>query len=98
MRESEYQSELIKELKRRFPGCIVLKNDTDYQQGILDLTLLWRRCWALLEVKAYEGAPEQPNQDYFVDLASSMSFGAFIYPENEKEVLDDLQQTFGSGW
>ena len=98
MLEREFQSRLIKKLRRMFPGAIILKNDTEYLQGISDLTLLWRRRWAVLEVKAYEGAPEQPNQAYYVDLANEMSFGAFIYPENEEEVLDDLQHTFGSGW
>lgn len=94
--ERDYQAYLIKLLERLFPGCIILKNDTDYQQGIPDLTILWRNRWAFLEVKAYEGAPEQPNQRYFIEVADDMSFGAFIYPENEEEVLNDLQQAFRS--
>jgi hypothetical protein len=73
---------------------MVLKNDSSYQQGIPDLIVLYLNHWAMLEVKAYEGAPEQPNQDYFVGVADAMSFGAFIYPENEKEVLDALQHAF----
>lgn len=94
--ESTYQAALIKLLEQLFPGCIILKNDTDYQQGIPDLTILWRERWAFLEVKAYEGAPEQPNQRYFIEAAARLSFGAFIYPENEEEVLHDLQHAFRS--
>lgn len=96
MLESTYQLGLIKRIKERFPGCIVLKNDTDYQQGIPDLTVFWGPFWAMLEVKASEDAPAEPNQPYFVWLASSMAFGAFIYPENEREVLDALQFAFES--
>lgn len=96
--ESKYQGELIDILDHMFPGCVILKNDSSYQQGIPDLSIFWRRRWAWLEVKPYEGAEEQPNQPYFVELASEMSFGAFIYPENEREVLNALQQSFGSGW
>jgi hypothetical protein len=96
MLESEYQTMLIKRIKRRLPGALVLKNDTSHQQGIPDLTVLYLNHWAMLEVKAYEGAPEQPNQAYFVGVASAMSFGAFIYPENEKEVLDAIQQAFST--
>ncbi len=96
MLESTYQGKLIVKLRKLFPGCIILKNDTSYMQGISDLTVLWFNAWALLEVKASATAPMQPNQDYYVDQAAEMCFGAFIYPENEEEVLDALQQAFGA--
>lgn len=92
--ERDYQSDLIKKLKRLFPGILILKNDSGYLQGILDLSLFYGSCWAMLEVKASATAPEQPNQGYYVELCDKMSFAAFIYPENEKEVLDALQQSF----
>ncbi len=94
MRESTYQAWLIKVLCALFPGCIILKNDTDYLQGIPDLLILWRDRWAMLEVKPRMNAPQQPNQDYYVVLLNRMSFAAFIYPENEEEVLYALQQAF----
>lgn len=97
MLESEYQAKLIKTLRRLFDGCIILKNDTDYQQGIPDLSVLWHNKWAFLEVKPDKNAPEEPNQRWFIMQANMLSFGAFIYPQNEKEVLDDLQQAFGVG-
>lgn len=96
MTESAYQAKLIRKLKTRFPGCVVLKNDSAYQQGILDLTLFWKRHWAMLEVKASRQAPYQPNQKYYVDKLGKMSFAAFIYPENEEEVLSALQEAFAS--
>ena len=39
MLESSFQGQLIKELKKKFPGCIVTKNDSSYIQGIPDLTI-----------------------------------------------------------
>lgn len=95
MRENEYQAKLVKKLYRLFPGCQILKNDSDYQQGIPDLLILFNDMWAMLEVKESSGAAVQPNQEYFIDRFADMSFGAFIYPENEDEVLNDLQQAFG---
>lgn len=92
--ERDYQTGVIKKIRDMFPGCIILKNDSGYQQGILDWSVFWQTHWALLEIKRDQDADEQPNQSYFVDLASEMSFGAFIYPENEEEVLDALQQAF----
>lgn len=96
MTESVYQGKLIKKIKRIFPGCVVLKNDEQYLQGILDLTILYRLHWAMLEVKAGPDAPFQPNQEYYLRQIGEMSFAAVIYPENEVEVLDALQEAFSS--
>lgn len=95
-KENRFQPELIKDLKERFPGCIVLKNDPNYIQGIPDLTILYNNRWALLECKKSENEPHQPNQDYYVEQGDKMSFARFIFPENKMEVLDELQQAFES--
>lgn len=94
MLERDYQTRLVKELRRRFPGCVILKNDPDYMQGIPDLVIFYGKRWAFLEVKANAGAPVQPNQDYYVDKLNEMSFAAFIYPSIEETVLSDLQRAF----
>jgi hypothetical protein len=94
MLESKFQGELIQELRVLFPGCIILKNDPNYLQGILDLTILFRDRWALLEVKASERAPRRPNQAYYVEILNNMSYAAFVYPTNKQEVLRALQATF----
>lgn len=91
MRESQFQSRLIKELKERFPGCIVLKNDAGYCQGIPDLLILHNDNWAALECKKTAEAKHQPNQDYYVGKMNEMSFASFICPENKKEVLNELE-------
>lgn len=77
-----------------FPGCVVLKNDPNYLQGIPDLTIFYKDRWATLEVKKSANAPAQPNQRYYVDMMDYMSFSRFIYPENKEEVLHELQQSF----
>lgn len=94
--ESGFQDRLITELQKRFPGCVVLKNDPNYIQGFPDLTILYKNRWAVLESKKSRNAEHQPNQDYYVDILDNMSFSRFIFPENKEEVLDDLQQTFKS--
>jgi hypothetical protein len=94
MRESAYQARLIKKLERMFRGCIILKNDSSYRQGVPDLVVLYQDRWAMLEVKPHADADEQPNQDWYIRELNAMSFAAFIYPENEEDVLDALQQTF----
>ncbi len=90
--ENKFQGKLIKELEELFPGCIVMKNDPNYIQGIPDLTILYKNHWATLECKKSENAKHGPNQDDYVEAMNKMSFSAFIYPENKEEVLNDLQQ------
>ena len=94
MRESAFQHQLIEELRAIFPGCIVLKNDPNYLQGVPDLLILWGNHWAMLECKRSESAPHRPNQEYYVNLLDEMSFASFIYPENKEAVLNDLQHAF----
>ena len=94
MRENKFQSDLIKEIKSRFPDCIVMKNDPNYLQGIPDLLILHGNHWASLECKKDSKAKHQPNQDYYVERMNGMSFSSFIYPENKEEVLDAMEQAF----
>lgn len=99
MRERDYQAGLIKKLKRLYPGCIVLKNDSSYMQGIPDLLVLFKDRWAALEVKVREPKSSQafePNQEWFLETMNEMSYAACIFPENEEDILSGLQQAFSS--
>ena len=98
MLERDYQRVLIPRIKGLFPQgeCDVLKNNAGYRQGIPDLSVFGPRNWAWLEVKLSASAEQEPNQEYYINWANSIgAFGAFIYPENEKEVLCALVQAFG---
>ena len=97
MKESEYQSLLIKKIKNLFKGCVILKNDAQYKQGIPDLTIFFEDKWAMLEVKINENFKSQPNQKMWVERMDGMSYAAFIYPENEEQVLNELQHAFSTG-
>lgn len=94
MLENSFQSKLIKDLKKQFPGCIVMKNDSSYIQGIPDLLILYKDKWAALEVKKNAKASKRPNQDYYVKRMNEMSFARFIYPENKKSVMQSLSRLF----
>lgn len=94
MRESKFQSNLKKEIKETFPGCIVTKLDSGDIQGIPDLLVLYENKWATLENKKSEKASHRPNQDYYVGKMNDMSFSRFVYPENKEEVIKDLKEYF----
>lgn len=92
--ERDFQAKLIKDLKSQFDGCMVMKLDSSYIQGIPDLLVLYKDNWATLECKKSTNAKKQPNQEYYVGRMNEMSFSRFICPENKEEVLNELQQAF----
>lgn len=94
VRENKYQSELINKISTLFPQSMILKNDPNYIQGVPDLLVLCDERWAMLEVKASAKASRRPNQEYYIDKLEYMGFARFVYPENEDEVLRDLNQYF----
>lgn len=97
MREADYQTHLIKLIENDLlPGAHCFKQDAVAHQGIPDLLVLYGQRWAMLEVKVSASAPERPNQRYWVQYFNNLSYAAFIFPENEEEVLHGLQLALGA--
>lgn len=92
--ESKFQKELMDEIRKRYPGCYILKNDSSYIQGFPDWTILYKDKWAVLETKQSKSAKKQPNQEYYVEQLDDMSYSRFVYPENKEEILDELKHIF----
>lgn len=92
--ESKFQKELMDEIRRRYPGCVIMKNDSGYIQGFPDWTILYKDKWAVLEVKREQNAKKQPNQEHYVGKLDGMSFSRIVYPENKDEVLNELAKIF----
>lgn len=92
--ENKFQADLIVRLKDEFEGCVVLKNDPTYMQGIPDLVIFYGSKWAALECKKTKNASKRPNQEYWVNRLDDMGYARFVYPENEDLVLEELRQYF----
>jgi hypothetical protein len=95
LNERHYQLKLVRKLEQLLPGCVIIKNDPRGIQGMPDILILYLNTWAALEIKMAGNSAVQPNQEYYIDLLDDMSFASFINPENEEEVLGDLQHAFG---
>jgi hypothetical protein len=95
MQEAGYRRKLVKKLTGLFPGCFIFENDPSRNQGVPDLLILFKGFWAMLELKRSASASLRPNQNYHIQHFNNMSFAALIYPENEEQVLSDLQSAFG---
>lgn len=92
--ESKFKTDLKKEIKERYPGCIVTKMDPNDIQGIPDMLILYKNKWATLEGKRNNKSGKQPNQEYYVEKMNDMSYSNFIHPENKENILKDLDNIF----
>ena len=93
MLENKFKTKLIKEIRERLPGAIVLHINPP-PQGIPDLLVLNGERWAALEGKKENNSSHRPNQDYWIEKMDKMSFAAFINPENKEEVLNAMERSF----
>lgn len=94
MIESQFKTEVFRKLRHMFPDCEIIRGDSSHQQGMPDHFILWGPYWASLEFKRSASASRQPNQDHYIEKLDDMSFAAYIFPENEEEVLHALEQAF----
>lgn len=92
MKESDFKRQLKEKLYEMFPGCLISKFDENDIQGLPDILILYRDRWAALECKRAFNSSRRPNQSYYVEVLNDMSYAAFVSPENEEVILDDLQQ------
>lgn len=97
MKETEFQAELKKKIKKAVPGSVVLKNSPNDILGIPDLTVLGPNGkYAILECKRASDSNIQALQDYYVDKFNKASYAIFVNPANEKEVIEDLKKILGN--
>jgi len=98
MLERDYRLKVIQKIRRMFPSAIFIKADTEFTPGVPDLLILYYDFWAAVEIKTsiMSRRRPRPNQEHYVEVMNDMSFSAFIYPENEEEVLLALQSAYES--
>lgn len=94
MKESDFESNFIKDLEELLPGSIVIKNYANYMQGFPDRLILFENKWAAFEFKRGIYSPVRKNQRYYIKLLNDMSYASFVYPQNSERVKDEIQQAF----
>ena len=94
-KEADFKSKLYKEIRNKFPGTEVIPNDAGYLQGFPDATVYFPNGkYILLEGKRTENSARQPNQDYYVNESPLSPNAMFVYPENKKEVMKEVERRY----
>lgn len=96
-KESEFKTNLYKEIRKKYPGTEVVPNDPSFVQGFPDATVyLPNGLYMLLEGKKEMNSPKQPNQEYYVNQSPLSPNAMFVYPENKKEVMKEIERRYKS--
>lgn len=92
MREADFQSKVIRWLRRE--GCFVwkCKQDATTQRGVSDLFFCYEGFYGFLEIKAYKGAKFQAGQKEFVEKMDAWSYARVVYPENWGKIQEELKE------
>lgn len=93
--EGKYKTALAGRIYKRFGRDVCEIIILDSRQGLPDRLIVFKGgFWAFLEAKISADADVQPNQPFYVERFGRMCFAAFIYPENEEAVLNELEQEY----
>jgi len=98
--EGKFKAKLIEKLEERYPDFIITKLEADLKNGIPDIVILGdKKRWATLEAKKNKEEVTKPRrnkkaQDYYVSKMGKMGYSSYVYPENEEEVLSELEDYF----
>lgn len=94
-KESEFKNKLYRDIRTKFPGSEVIPNDAGYIQGFPDATVYFPNGkYVLLEGKRDENSPKQPNQEYYVNESPLSNNAMFVYPQNKKKVMKELERRY----
>lgn len=87
--------------KRNFKEKVLLlfsDLDIDFiepkSRSMPDLFIIAPFAWAAIEFKRSDLSPHRPNQDYHINRLHRKGFAMFCFPENEEEVLNELEKLF----
>ncbi len=94
--ESAFKKDFVNRIEEIHPEAIIINVDPTNFRSFPDTIVLLGDRWAAFEIKRYARASKRPNQNFYIDLLENISFARFVYPENMEEVLDELEDAFGS--
>lgn len=90
--EKDFQSKFLSDLRKMGYKCFKQQMNATTRAGTPDAFIFKEQFWGWLEFKKSKNAKKRPGQQQNIDWANENSFGAFVYPENAKEVKAFLKE------
>lgn len=91
MREADFQKNFISWARKQGFKCFKQQMNATTRIGTPDLFLFLEGWWGWIEFKKTKNSKKRPGQQQNIDWANQNSWGAFVYPENEKEIKEYLK-------
>lgn len=92
MIEKDFETQVVSNLQKRYPGSFVIKVNPHFIQGFPDRIFLYYNFWAAFDTKIAANSQKQPNQTYYIETLDKLSFATFVHPDNEMEFYNDIQR------
>lgn len=92
MLEKDFQAKFIQKLRKMGYRCYKQQMNATTRIGTPDLFIFKEGFWGWIEFKKSKRSPKRPGQQENIDWANENSWGSFVYPENEEEILKELGQ------
>lgn len=97
MRESAFKKRFLAKVEERLSYLdLDFITPTETSRSLPDIFVIGPLFWAALEFKRSGDANHQPNQDWYIERFNEKGYGVFVEPNNEEEVLNDLERLFSS--
>ena len=90
--EKDFQAKFLSDLRKMGYKCFKQQMNATTRVGTPDAFIFKEGFWGWLEFKKSKNAKKRPGQQQNVDWANENSFGAFVYPENAKEIKAYLKE------
>lgn len=89
--ERDFQKNFISWARKHGFKCFKQQMNATTRIGTPDLFLFLEGWWGWIEFKKTKNSKKRPGQQQNIDWANQNSWGAFVYPENEKEIKEYLK-------
>lgn len=90
--EKDFQSKFMNDLRKLGYKCYKQQMNATTRRGTPDCFIFKEGFWGWIEFKKSKNSPKRPGQQENIDFARENSWGAFVYPENAKEIYNELKE------
>lgn len=89
--ESKLQTKILQWLRKQGAFATKMQQNATTAIGVADIFFCKEGFYGFLEVKKSKTAKRRPGQEAFIKRMGAWSYARVVYPENWKEIREELE-------